>query len=230
MEGKYCPRCKETLPLDEFAADKSRKDGKAAYCLLDDRCRRYGISRSRYLSMFSLQNGKCGFPGCETVPSEIDHDHNCCSKKRGCEKCVRSLLCSKHNLALGQFSDNVEHLRKAIKYLDDFDLKTIRLFEILVPTLRRVGGKPYTTRFHRVWDKKVRSISGGLTIMPPSKGQWLAPCGTLFVERMIPVRFIGTRHQAVEIVNYSLKYYDQLAMLCYKISDDVILKHKDPPK
>jgi hypothetical protein len=101
------------------------------------------------------------------------------------------------------------------------------LWELLVPTIRRVGGKPYTTRFHRVWDKKVREISGGLTIMPPSKGQWVAPDGTLFVERMIPVKFIGTRQQAEEIVDYTLKYYDQLAILCYKISDEVILKHKE---
>jgi hypothetical protein len=224
---KYCPRCKQTLPLDEFAADKSRKDGKAAYCLIDDKCRRYGISRKKYIELLNSQNGKCGFPGCEAIPNEIDHDYDCCSKKHGCAKCVRALLCSKHNLALGQFNDNAKQLTEAIRYLNNFDNKTICLFEILVPTVRN-NGRPYTTKFHKVWDKKVRAISGGLTIMAPSKGQWVAPDGTLFVERMIPVRFLATRQQAKEVINYTLKYYDQLAILCHEVSDTVILKYKEP--
>src|SRR5271167_1043631 len=101
-----------------------------------------------------------------------------------------------------------------------------QLWEILVPTIRRVGGKPYTTRFHRVWDKKVREISRGLTILAPSKGQWISPDGELFVERMIPVRFLGTRMEADKVVDITMLYYDQLAILCYQISSVVILKHK----
>lgn len=100
------------------------------------------------------------------------------------------------------------------------------LWEILVPTVRRVGGKPYTTRFHRVWDAKVREISGGLTVLTPAKGQWVAPDGELFVERMIPVRVIATRAQIDKIIEHTLEYYDQLAVLCYKISDEVILKER----
>jgi len=45
------------------------------------------------------------------------------------------------------------------------------LWEVLVPTVRRVGGRPYRTRFHRVWDAKVRALTGGLTILTPVKGQ-----------------------------------------------------------
>lgn len=100
------------------------------------------------------------------------------------------------------------------------------LWEILVPTIRRVGGKPYSTRFHRVWDAKVRELSGGLTIMTPAKGQWVAPDGELFVERMIPVRIIASREAIDRIVDHTLEYYDQLAVLCYKISDEVILRSK----
>lgn len=33
-------------------------------------------------------------------------------------------------------------------------------------------GTPVRTRHHREWDRQVRKISGGLTILPPSKGQW----------------------------------------------------------
>lgn len=101
------------------------------------------------------------------------------------------------------------------------------MWEILVPTERRLeSGKFYTTRYHRVWDEKVRAITGSLTILTPAKGQWVSPDGELFVERMIPVRIVATRDQIDKIVDLTLSYYDQLAVLCYKVSDEVILKHK----
>jgi hypothetical protein len=102
------------------------------------------------------------------------------------------------------------------------------MWEILVPTIRRLDGKPIRTRFHKVWDKKVRAVSGGLTILSPAKGQWISREGELFEERMIPVRIVCTRAQIDKIVDMTLDYYDQLAVLAYKVSDDVILKHKAP--
>lgn len=101
------------------------------------------------------------------------------------------------------------------------------MWEILVPTLRMSDGKPYKTRFHRVWDAKVRKISGGLTIQTPAKGQWIARDGELFVERMIPVRIMCARDEIMAIIDMTMAYYEQLAVLAYKISDDVILKHSD---
>ena len=126
---------------------------------------------------------------------------------------------------------------------------TTSLWEILVPTEKRIKTpapspvgyagddyqeaveawqrkNSYSTRYHRVWDEKVRDISGGLTIMTPVKGEWIAPCGSLFRERMIPVRIIATREQIEEIIDMTMEYYDQLAVLCYKLSDEVILKNR----
>lgn len=100
-----------------------------------------------------------------------------------------------------------------------------RLWEILVPTVRRIGGQPYRTRFHRVWDEKVRAFSGGLTILTPAKGQWVCPeSSELFVERMIPVRFIATEEQKDRICDMTCVYYDQLAVLCYAIGDHVTMR------
>lgn len=105
------------------------------------------------------------------------------------------------------------------------------LYEILVPTVRRVNGKPYRTRFHRVWDGKVRNISGGLTVLPPTKGQWVSPQGELFAERMIPVRFVAETDEQVEAVcRMTLQYYDQLAVMCYRVSDHVIIMHAEETK
>jgi hypothetical protein len=100
------------------------------------------------------------------------------------------------------------------------------LWEILVPTVRRVDGRPYRTRYHRVWDAQVRAITGGLTIHSPVKGQWVAPDGELFLERMIPVRIVATREQIEQIVDMTISYYDQLAVLCCKVADEVILRHR----
>ena len=103
------------------------------------------------------------------------------------------------------------------------------MWEILVPTERRKEpGKFYTTRYHRVWDGKVRAITGGLTVMAPARGQWVNPTtGELFQERMIPVRIMATRTEIEAVVDLTLEYYDQIAVICYKISDEVILKYKD---
>ena len=88
----------------------------------------------------------------------------------------------------------------------------------------RNDGRPIRTRFHRVWDGKVREISGGLTIMPVAKGQWLFK-DELFQERMIPVRIIATKAEMDRIIDMTLKYYEQLAVLAYKVSEEVILRH-----
>ena len=108
-------------------------------------------------------------------------------------------------------------------------MSTKGMWEIFVPTERRTEpGKYYTTRFHRVWDGKVRAITGGLTVMAPARGQWINPMtGDLFQERMIPVRIMATRDEIEKIVDLTMEYYNQLAVLCYKISDEVILKFKE---
>ena len=101
------------------------------------------------------------------------------------------------------------------------------LWEILVPTVKpnTNGEKFFRTRYHQVWDAQVRALSGGLTIMPPSKGQWVSPAGELFKERMIPVRVLATRDDMEKICVFTLTHYHQEAVLCYRISDEVIMKY-----
>jgi hypothetical protein len=119
---------------------------------------------------------------------------------------------------------------KGIPMPDGAAVPPQELWEILVPTVR-ADGRPIHTRFHKVWDGKVRAISGGLTILQPAKGQWVHPeHGTLFAERMIPVRIMCTRHEIEQIIDITLEYYDQLAVMAYRVSDLVILKHRTPKK
>lgn len=100
------------------------------------------------------------------------------------------------------------------------------MWEILVPTIRP-DGRPIKTRFHKVWDEKIHEISGGMTILTPTKGKWISPSGQLFVERMIPVRIIATREEVEKIIDFTMEYYEQEAILAYRISNEVILRHRD---
>ena len=94
------------------------------------------------------------------------------------------------------------------------------LWEILVPTM--MNEKPVRTRYHRVWDAKVRSITGGLTILKPAKGQWICPeSGDLFDERMIPVRIACTRNEIFSIAEMTKIYYNQMKVLIYRVADEV---------
>ena len=74
---------------------------------------RYGITPEHYNELFEAQKGCCKI--CGRHQSElkktlhIDHDH-----KTGY---VRGLLCRGCNHGLGNFTDNPELLRQAIKYL-----------------------------------------------------------------------------------------------------------------
>ena len=99
------------------------------------------------------------------------------------------------------------------------------MWEILVPTQLNCG-KPIRTRQHREWDSRVRRISGGLTVLSPAKGQWVSNDGDLYKERMIPVRIVCSREEIEKIIDITMAFYDLLAVLAYKVSDEVILRHK----
>lgn len=103
------------------------------------------------------------------------------------------------------------------------------MWEILVPTIFNTG-KPIRTRQHREWDRRVRRITAGLTILNPVRGQWICPAGKLFIERMIPVRLIASRDEMLKIINMSIDFYEQEAILAYKISDEVLLVHRKDSK
>ena len=97
----------------------------------------------------------------------------------------------------------------------------MELWEILVPTIDNEG-KAFRTRYHKVWDAKVKAITGGLTILKPVKGIWEYD-GRTYEERNIPVRIACTRSQIEEILKFTKPYYRQIAVMAYKISEEVII-------
>jgi hypothetical protein len=84
----------------------------------------------------------------------------------------------------------------------------------------------YSIEYHNVWDAFVREATDGLTIVLPTRKQRASSGGELFSEKMIPVRIMATRAEIERIIDYTLGYYDQGAVLCYLVSTEVILRHR----
>ena len=99
------------------------------------------------------------------------------------------------------------------------------LWEILVPAVN-ADGKEIDIDTHREWDFKVSAISKGLTISSTSKGQWISPKGLLFIEPMIPVRFLATDEEVERIVKITQDHYrDQFSIMFYRISNEVYIRY-----
>jgi hypothetical protein len=106
------------------------------------------------------------------------------------------------------------------------------LWEILVPTTMNNPSNPCRIGHHREWDKRVRKISGGLTILEPAKGQWIdAETKTLYEERVIPVRIACSEEEINKIIDMTIQHYRQEAVMAYLVSEKVIIRRKpDVPR
>jgi hypothetical protein len=79
---------------------------------------KYNLTDIAYDQMIFDQEGKCAICGSKDIFRLcVDHDHNCCSGRISCGKCVRGLLCNRCNLGLGGFDDDISKLLKALDYL-----------------------------------------------------------------------------------------------------------------
>ena len=99
----------------------------------------------------------------------------------------------------------------------------INLYEVLVPA--SFGKSRFTYEHHKEWDAFVLEIAGGLTIMRGAKGEWINPSGKIFRDRIIPCRVACTAEQLDKIINFTIKHYDQEAVMAYRIGKEVIIKY-----
>lgn len=76
-----------------------------------------GVTMEDYTRLVARGCEICGAADWRGQGPHIDHDHSCCLKALGCEKCFRGLLCHHCNTMLGLAKDNVDTLKAAIKYL-----------------------------------------------------------------------------------------------------------------
>lgn len=144
---KRCPQCGETKSVDEFykkangrpqgyckrcaatAPNENRKKRLRSHSPeerlrwnLGIRLSKYNLTENELSALLALQRGHCI---CGDVLSldtlHIDHDHTCCnSKKRSCGRCVRGVLCSNCNVALGLIRDDPNRAIALANYLMRF--------------------------------------------------------------------------------------------------------------
>lgn len=141
---KICARCKQKKSINDFDKNKRASDGLTHNCkkcvLLFSQSpnsrarqkrnreknkekskiyllkRKFNIRIEDYLNLLELQGGVCML--CAKLNTNgkmlaVDHNH-----KTGK---IRGLLCSKCNVGLGQFNDDINVLTRAIQYLSSRD-------------------------------------------------------------------------------------------------------------
>lgn len=137
---KRCSVCKATKCQCEFNKDKGTKDGLCYQCRacqrhyhtrwrkkndanLHSTASRYGLGVEKLTRMLAERDGVCDACGRQADRMNVDHDHSCCSGKTSCGQCVRGLLCSTCNFALGSASDKIWRLEALISYLEAWNAR-----------------------------------------------------------------------------------------------------------
>lgn len=80
---------------------------------------RFGMSLESYDSLLKRQHGRCAACGRRPLKGlflVVDHDHRCCPGERSCGRCVRALIHSKCNVALGAADDDPKVLAALLRY------------------------------------------------------------------------------------------------------------------
>ena len=110
---KPCEQCR--LAANKYRREKRKNDNeKIGYD--PRRFRRHNITKEEYDSLLLKNDKKCWI--CSMYEAvHIDHDHKCCAGSHSCGKCIRGVLCSNCNTAIGLMGESIERFKKAIKYL-----------------------------------------------------------------------------------------------------------------
>ena len=129
-DEKYCPSCKQVLPIEDFVRNRSTKSGFGSYCRPCQAAKaaesikrvhgsgrhyhlkhRYGLGADEVLAMLEEQGSLCLVCRRQMTveTAHVDHDHVTGN--------VRGLLCFGCNGGMGQFADDPQVLVRAARYL-----------------------------------------------------------------------------------------------------------------
>ena len=121
-----CTTCSDLKHYEEFPLVTGARTKRRTVCKecsstlatkyhIYRKCRSLGLPSSFALELIHKKSADCEICGKATEQFHIDHCHK--------ENTYRGLLCSHCNSGLGFFTDNQEHLQKAIEYLNAHQLK-----------------------------------------------------------------------------------------------------------
>jgi hypothetical protein len=81
----------------------------------------YNFPYESYIKMIEEQGSRCAICGTHQdnlkKKLNLDHDHNCCPGESSCGNCIRGLLCSICNSAIGLLKDSEEIIEMALNYI-----------------------------------------------------------------------------------------------------------------
>jgi ribosomal protein S14 len=82
---------------------------------------KYNFPYENYMEMLDKQENRCAICGTHQDNLKkrlnLDHDHNCCPSESSCGNCIRGLLCSICNSAIGLLKDSEEVIEMALNYI-----------------------------------------------------------------------------------------------------------------
>lgn len=134
---RRCGRCKKEKPQKEFGGptnpycrpchtdyERERRQVNGQQNPEYTRAinlRRYGLTIEQFDTILAGQQGRCaicrtGDPGGQGW--HVDHDHRCCNtRKTSCGRCIRGILCSRCNIAIGNLRDDPAIIAAALDYV-----------------------------------------------------------------------------------------------------------------
>lgn len=82
--------------------------------------RAYAMTLEEFDNRLAAQGGGCAICGLLKPRMSVDHDHSCCPGMISCGNCIRGILCTTCNSALGGLQDDPKLLESALDYVRSF--------------------------------------------------------------------------------------------------------------
>lgn len=118
--GDYSVGSRFVPPKTCFVTSCGKKPHTKGFCASHKYIYINGLTADIYDKMLCSQGYACRVCRRDFVKTpHIDHDHECCSGRQSCGRCVRGLLCQQCNMMLGLAKDSPEVLKSAVRYLYD---------------------------------------------------------------------------------------------------------------
>ena len=121
-EWRWCKACDAPWATAGYQVKKNVFTLPCPMHVRDEQLKvRLGITLEQYSDLLRAQGGTCAIAGCDERDNlGVDHDHRCCPDHSACRKCIRGLICARHNHALGKVRDSIAELEALARYLASF--------------------------------------------------------------------------------------------------------------
>ena len=112
-----CKRCHTDYVMEYYKKNPDKKAEKVRMnTYYKPNWKRHNLTEEAYKELVAKYEGTCH--SCrDRKASHIDHDHECCDKAFSCGNCVRGVLCSQCNTALGLLAEDPEKVQRLLDYV-----------------------------------------------------------------------------------------------------------------